>query len=126
MDLRLPSLPDLLPPNLMASAQSGSIARADSSSHGQGIVPQESLPPYLEKLLLLQKLQDQAFGSSPSEHLVPAPSSSNQQHASLHALSEISGADLAPRQSLHSSIDQNLAAAFASTVSSSFLEVDEQ
>ena len=122
MDLRLPPLPDLLPPNLNANVLSGvSVARADSTTHAQRCAPQEFLPPYLEKLLQLQKLQDQAFGSfhATSEHLPPAVSSSN-------SLSDISGTDLAPIQGSRSSLDQHPTGAFASSASSSFVEVDEQ
>jgi hypothetical protein len=129
MDLRLPPLPDLPRPNLSAEVTNGSSSeRADSAFHANCPAPHESLPPYLEKLLHLQKLQDQAFGSfrAPLEQCLPMPSLTNQQHAAWGILSDISGADLAPNQGSHSSTDHRSLSVAASSASTSFLEVDEQ
>ena len=145
MDLRLPALPDLQPPNLLSAGA----ATANASVIGQVSPPQDSLPPYLQKLLQLQQLQDKALASTPcppvqgAPVLVNANSGAHRQQiasVSLNMAAEISGAELAPMLTPYFSQDQHPSAShthqhpshpspsftFAASISASFLEVDEQ
>ena len=136
MDLRLPALPDLQPPNLLSAGA----ATANASVIGQVSPPQDSLPPYLQKLLQLQQLQDKALASTPcppvqgAPVLVNANSGAHRQQiasVSLNMAAEISGAELAPVQLHLHQIDpisqvHRQPQSFNPSASSSFLEVDDQ
>ena len=142
MDLRLPPLPSLPPPNLISGSMP-SIATGASSSGVVGTgaaaiasisAPEHSLPAYMQKLLQLQQLQEQASLPALPEPLAPAPqpqppfaSSGMQQPVSWNTLFDISGAELIASRSPSGAQPQR-AAAFGPTasVSGSFEEVDEQ
>jgi hypothetical protein len=134
MDLRLPPLPDLLQPNLLAgiAPSYSSVARADAGGDAKELLSQGAVPPYLEKLLQLQKLQDDASVSfqHPSQQPAHTATLSALAHGATHPQQscEISGAELAPMltQHWHSPPDQRQAFAFGSSVSNSFVEVDEE
>jgi hypothetical protein len=131
MDLRLPPLPDLLQLNLI-SRTDASVPRTDAIADAKDSVSQGTLPPHLEKLLQLQKLQDQAFSSLHAASEQPThvftDSTLTKTMAHQQQTCEISGAELAPMLTAHSSQDQQSSHAlgFNSSISNSFLEVDEQ
>ncbi len=134
MDLRLPPLPSLPPPNLIAGtatgASAGRVASSDAAANASISAPEESLPAYMHKLLQLQKLQEQASLPAVPEPLAPAyafASSGMQQPVPLNTLFDISGAELIDSRS-PSGAQQQRASTFGSSasVSGSFEEVDEQ
>ena len=157
MDLRLPLLPDLQPPNLQPpnlqlpnllspnllpgpNLLSGSAAPINASVVSNASSPLQSVPPYLQKLLQLQQLQDSAVASAPGHSVsmpVHAGSGAQEQQAtalsltiaaaaSLNIAAEISGAELAPLQLNFSSQAHHQSERFTAAASTSFLEVDDQ
>jgi hypothetical protein len=126
MELRLPPLPDLLQLNLI-SRSDASVPRTDAIAHAEDSAAQGTLPPHLEKLLQLQKLQDEAFSSfhAASEQPDPTLTKNIVLQQQTH---EISGAELAPMLTAHSPQDHHSSHAlgFNFSMSNSFLEVDEQ
>jgi hypothetical protein len=130
MDLRLPSLPNLPPPNLLTGPSHDSVSRVVACGSLGDSAPVTSTPPYLEKLLHLQKLQSLATAShNASDDQTTAFSQGLvHQHIIGHQpgiLAEISGAELAPVQ-VFSCEDLRHSKGLGSPASISFLEIDEQ